>query len=515
MSNFVDRLSDYSLSSFLVDKHFRLFNSIRSRINALIFQRDYCIKYLKDFNVTGIAAVSKDIDDLSVLCSRLVLNSLVSNEIYLEVMRDFKKYPRKMSDHAYLTLGHYVPRRLNLYVNLNILNEQRLSYLHKGLSVDHIDDLIDLENKNVKTYIDFIKRTKARCLNARKAELKARLWLEMMLRVKQGWFIIFDTLTVENSNHEVVFGEKSTVWKDYIRLVDRSIGIKIHGNWLSAVRARSVGDEFHTYFAVIERGSQSGRLHIHVLHFMKVLPENCVDPNVGRGVCNYREITGFKRLWRCYGYSTPIAVRFNNSDAYAKIGWRWPVKLDEKSGMFKDIDCKRPDGIVHYMGKYLTKEYNKSINKEDVKWRVRVSQNLGKTILKKIIKSCSPKLCELILRTRSTKVMLVRNHPVPMTMIKRMAMRKLLKRFYRLTPTKLWNTLLGLKPLEGIMTQVRAMIAKVPWYSPVNTGVLMILDFLEMGGFELIDLFKKVELSILGVNKIFYEVKGNSVEFRI
>ena len=224
-----------------------------------------------------------------------------------------------------------------------------------------------------------------------------------------------------------VFGKDSKVWTDYVRRFDRSIGIKLFGSWRKAILARKNGDDFHSYFAVVERGSKTGRLHIHVVHMMKCLPSGCFDPNSGRAVPNLREVSKLKVFWE-YGFSSPVAVRFNNADAYAKLYWRWPVKM-LASGIFDPLPCKEPEALVQYIGKYITKEYEKALDKEFVRWRIRMSRKMGMIQLMKVVKKANLRQLRLMIKTPSQEMVKFLGKRIQRRLLKRLAMKEYLMRF--------------------------------------------------------------------------------------
>src|SRR5438552_14632257 len=93
-----------------------------------------------------------------------------------------------------------------------------------------------------------------------------------------------------------------------------------------AAEGRKANDshaDCYQYFCVPEYGTANGRLHFHVVHFMRTLPTGSVDPNFGRRVRNRRQLNSLQNTWP-YGYSMPIAVRYTQ-DAFSCSRWLWPV----------------------------------------------------------------------------------------------------------------------------------------------------------------------------------------------
>jgi len=106
----------------------------------------------------------------------------------------------------------------------------------------------------------------------------------------------------------------------------------------------------------VEKGGNTGRLHIHVLHIFRDLPIDCGDPNFGMKVAYKREITAMKRFWQ-YGFSCPKAVRFSETDSFGRRGWRWPAV--QEGGVVSALQAKPLGAIVWYVGKYISKDVSK------------------------------------------------------------------------------------------------------------------------------------------------------------
>lgn len=299
-------------------------------------------------------------------------------------------------------------------------------------------------------------------LKARKFELSTRLRYEMHFRLKQGWFVIFNTLTCDAQNINRVFESGSMDWSNYIRSVDRSIGCKIFGTWRNAIQARREGNEFHTYFAVVERGTEHGRLHIHVLHFMKDLPFGYSCPNKGLITPNKREYSSFKCFWR-FGFSTPVAVRINLSDAWSKIGWRWPVVLID--GKYNPVKSSHPDAVCNYLGAYITDilEYDNNNNRKvGIRWRVRTSRKLGllplEILLGKLSRVSILRLCQNPIQLSRLKLL---KRPIPRHLMRRLLVKKLLKNS-TMKRSLMMKFFLNLKLKDNIYTQFKSVISPTP-----------------------------------------------------
>ena len=188
---------------------------------------------------------------------------------------------------------------------------------------------------------------------ARVSQLMYLLTAEFEYALANGWFVVFNTLTVADWSHDIVFSKGSRAWTDYVRRVERA----------------SPGA---TVFGVVEHGSKTGRLHIHCLHFLPSLPSGCVDPNAGLVHATNRVIDGFRRFWS-YGHSMPIAVRLATRDSFSALGWRWPADIVD--GRILPTDKKHYEAVVAYLIKYVSKSYAQP--KEFYQWRTRRTRSLG------------------------------------------------------------------------------------------------------------------------------------------
>lgn len=203
---------------------------------------------------------------------------------------------------------------------------------------------------------------------------QSRLAWEIAYRTKQGWFGVFNTLTVAPGNYHKVFSKRSRAFQDYIRKMDRIFAQAAYGSIRNAK-----GKEYHTYFAVVEEGAKHGRLHIHVVHMFKALPPQCLDPNRALSRPARRELTGLKTHWP-YGFSSPIMVRYSPQDAYGRKGFRWPI--DSRTNA--PLVIKSPLHLAGYLSKYITKSYH-SKKRSELLWRIRKSQRLGQHVLTELL----------------------------------------------------------------------------------------------------------------------------------
>lgn len=441
---------DLALSTYSsIDKVLALRCSISARIR---FLTNYFINSTHS-NPAFSLALREECDFLQSLINRLDINSVICNG-YDDVRRIWSTFPKR-EEHCIRLFGDFTPRRYNSRLILDSMKVQLADasrLLLEGVgSPEQVDSLrrrVDSESFACDLADSVLDSMKSNSSLGRRSELVRRLSLEVESRFYEGWFFIFNTLTVDQFSMDVVFpakGVKSSAWTDYIRLCDRFFGVAAFGSVRAATAARARGDEFHTYFSVVEQGSETGRLHIHVLHAFKSLPDNFLDPNLFLTVPKNREIEAMrfyrKPVARCtvdcshdvvrgccmvmtkvwpFGNVSPVAVRFSSVDGYARAGWRWPVK--GKDGVYFDLPTKPPCAIVSYMSKYLAKEI---LDKEPgCIWRTRLSRRLGsQPILKSLdLMSVKHRLTLLSIPRLQQRLLSVK---LPRQLLKRLVLRSL------------------------------------------------------------------------------------------
>src|SRR5205085_6401076 len=102
-----------------------------------------------------------------------------------------------------------------------------------------------------------------------------RLMNAMRQAHADGWFIVFDTLTLADDRLEAFYDNPNAL-RDYLRDIGRMV---------LAAEGRKANDshaDCYQYFCVPEYGTANGRLHFHAVHFMRTLPTGSVDPNFGQ-----------------------------------------------------------------------------------------------------------------------------------------------------------------------------------------------------------------------------------------
>src|SRR5207249_11229823 len=92
-----------------------------------------------------------------------------------------------------------------------------------------------------------------------------------------GWFIVFDTLTLADDRLEAFYDNPNALRDDF-----RDIG-----RLVLAAEVRKANDshaDCYQYFCVPVCGTANGRLHFLAAHLMRTLPQGSLYPNVGRRV---------------------------------------------------------------------------------------------------------------------------------------------------------------------------------------------------------------------------------------
>ena len=106
--------------------------------------------------------------------------------------------------------------------------------------------------------------------NARKNEMVQRIHNEMTLRHSQGWYFVFDTLTIA-PDAVARFYEDKTALRNYFRNVGRKV-LSAEGR-----AAKESSKDCYSYICVPEYGGEHGRLHFHVIHMVRTLPSGTVS----------------------------------------------------------------------------------------------------------------------------------------------------------------------------------------------------------------------------------------------
>src|SRR5258708_543820 len=89
-----------------------------------------------------------------------------------------------------------------------------------------------------------------------------RLMNAMRQAHADGWFIVFDTLTLADDRLEAFYDNPNAL-RDYFRDIGRMV-LAAEGR-----RANDSHADCYQYFCVPEYGTANGRLHFHAVHFMR------------------------------------------------------------------------------------------------------------------------------------------------------------------------------------------------------------------------------------------------------
>lgn len=269
-----------------------------------------------------------------------------------------------------------------------------------------------------------LRRAAEQAARARKSTAIWRFSQALQQAEESGWYAVFNTLTVKPVDYYAVFSHKSRAFSRYIEAVHRAVGISAH----RTKRLARQNDDFHRYFAVVESGDRTDRLHIHVVHLMRVLPAGVADPALAGRHC--RKISAFKKFWQ-YGFSAPIAVRFGASDAFARAGWTWPESSDgapARVGSWQALAC--------YMAKYVSKSLT-SNDRGDYQWRIRISRGLGTERLRATLRRMTAAQLLVLALSRPPTRNETRRHPeamIPTHLLRGEATREIVRRMLNARP---------------------------------------------------------------------------------
>src|SRR5437016_5826838 len=122
-----------------------------------------------------------------------------------------------------------------------------------------------------------------------------RLMNPMRQAHADGWFIVFDTLTLADDRLEAFYDNPNAL-RDYFR---------DFGRMVLAAEGRKANDshaDCYQYFCVPEYGTANRRLHFRALHFMRTLHPRGVDRTFRRRLRSASHPTSLQNTRRC-GYS--------------------------------------------------------------------------------------------------------------------------------------------------------------------------------------------------------------------
>lgn len=206
---------------------------------------------------------------------------------------------------------------------------------------------------------------------SRAAFCKQRVQHQLLESHNEGWYVVFDTLTLADDKIERFYQDENAI-ANYCRRIGRMVA-RSEGSY---DRSKST-THCHKYFIAPEYGTKNGRLHFHVVHLFRTLPKGSIDPNMGRHTTrrNRRILESMSGLWP-YGFTAPIAVRYSG-DAFGRSGWLTPVEANGKI-----MELKPLAAVGHYVSKYVNKTVEQQQSKQlggSNKWNNTLS-----TILKQL-----------------------------------------------------------------------------------------------------------------------------------
>src|SRR5690625_6059528 len=104
-----------------------------------------------------------------------------------------------------------------------------------------------------------------------------RLMKAMRQAHADGWFVVFDTLTLGDDRLEAFYDNPNAL-RDYFRDIGRMV-LGAEGR-----KANDSHADCYQYFCVPEYGTSNGRIDFHSVHVRRRLRTCSVDPNSGRWV---------------------------------------------------------------------------------------------------------------------------------------------------------------------------------------------------------------------------------------
>jgi len=194
-----------------VDRVSRLHASISARLTGLHFQFINVLHRPSHFQ----AVFDEHVFRLSALAIRLVHNSVVCNDEYRRCLSEWKTFPLTLENHCILLFGSFTKKKKwDPAFKLKELKEAADRARLAGCSLEFLkslEDRIGDEEFLSEQMIAFIEKMKASMMAGRKSELLRRLSIELEDRCKAGWYVVFNTLTVEPEFYDKVFPAQGVV----------------------------------------------------------------------------------------------------------------------------------------------------------------------------------------------------------------------------------------------------------------------------------------------------------------
>lgn len=307
------------------------------------------------------------------------------------------RYSRRSTGNNY----HEIPRSRDLAL-LRMPSQRIMDYVFDNLPPPRKAQLSDLENHMATLMTKRYHQAMAK-------QHYFALMCEIAYRAKQGWYFVFNTLTVKPEYYSHAFSHDSPFFRAYIQKVNRAAGKSACG---SIRKSKEI--DFHSYLGCTEQGSQNGRLHLHVLHCFKTLPDGCTDPNYGKAEPKERCLYYFHGLWSA-GRSEARMVRYSPNDAYGLSGFRWPVEKGEP------LKVKSPLAVANYISKYIEQGYDTCLRRK-LQWRVKKSHKLGHGLLNEMLEPLSTSTLWVIVSLDALNLKL-NNTPIPLPLMRHLSLK--------------------------------------------------------------------------------------------
>src|SRR5205809_3119628 len=111
-------------------------------------------------------------------------------------------------------------------------------------------------------YTTLFRSLEASTMKSRRGFAIQRLMNAMRQAHADGWFIVFDTLTLADDRLEASYDNPNAL-RDYFRDIGRMV-LAAEGG-----KANDSHADCYQYLCVPEYGTANGRLHFHAVHFMR------------------------------------------------------------------------------------------------------------------------------------------------------------------------------------------------------------------------------------------------------
>jgi hypothetical protein len=278
---------------------------------------------------------------------------------------------------------------------------------------------------------DFNKFLKEKAAKARKATWQWRITQEMEEKQALGWHPFFITLTLDPNKVEKhyesteEFWRQGKEWRLYLRsIAEMSAALEGHPPPRKKTKEFDYRPEsdYVTYVGVIEHGKSREHHHMHVLMWIKNIPDRWKqDPNryirkpENRTVKECKELRGFWK-WSRSGLSPANYFR-SKGDIWQSYHFGFPI--DEKTGKVANVGGSAQSAA--YLTKYIQKDH------KQWKHRVKATRNLGMKKLKQTISQLSVEETQaLTWRPENSNQLhsLSLIHSVPLALIRRESKQK-------------------------------------------------------------------------------------------